>query len=181
MLLKFFAIFTGKHLCYEYCDILKNSFFYRTPLVAASVTADIYLRKIWKYFPCFLIVVERNFHWKENKLRKLKLFPVSPSSYFNFFENCKDALADFYAFFISNTFISHTRLKLAKNQANAKLYPEAELMFECYSYSSSTLSSKNNRTYPKKQRLFSLDHTINHNENEHENEKQITLIRHKWT
>ena len=72
-------------------------------------------------------------------------------------------------------------MKLAKNQANGKLYPKAELIFEFYSYSSSTLSSKNNRTYPKKQHLFSLDHTINHNENEDENEKQITLIRHKWT
>ena len=35
-----------------------------------------------------------------------------------------------HAFFISNTFISNARLKLAKNQANAKLHPEAEF----YSY-----------------------------------------------
>ena len=48
-----FAIFTGKHLCwslflikrdatqvfcYEFCEILKNTFFYRTRLVAASDT-----------------------------------------------------------------------------------------------------------------------------------------------
>ena len=54
-------------------------------------------------------------------------------------------------FFISNTFISNDRLKLAKKQANAKQHPEAELLlFENYSHSSYTLSSKNNRTYSKK-------------------------------
>ena len=38
-------------------------------------------------------------------------------------------------------------MKLAKNQANDKQHPEAELLlFENYSHSSSTLSSKNNRT-----------------------------------
>ena len=53
-------------------------------------------------------------------------------------------------FFISNTFISNARLKLAKNRANAKQYPKVELwLFENYSHSSSTLSSKNNRTYSK--------------------------------
>ena len=31
-------------------------------------------------------------------------------------------------FFISNTFINNTRLKLAKNQAKAKQHPEAELL-----------------------------------------------------
>ena len=50
-------------------------------------------------------------------------------------------------FFISNTFISNDRLKLAKKQANAKQHPEAELLlFENYSHSSYTLLSKNNRT-----------------------------------
>ena len=53
-------------------------------------------------------------------------------------------------FFTSNTFISNTRLKLAKNQANAKQHPQAELLpFENYSHSTSTLSSKNDWTYPK--------------------------------
>ena len=48
--------------------------------------------------------------------------------------------------FISNTFISYVRIKLAKAQANAKQKPEAELLlFDNYSHSSSTLSSKNNR------------------------------------
>ena len=39
-------------------------------------------------------------------------------------------------FFISNTFISNARLKLAKNQAKANQHPEAELqLFENYSLS----------------------------------------------
>ena len=39
-----------------------------------------------------------------------------------------------YAYFISNTFISNARLKLAKIQAKAKQHPEAELLvFENYS------------------------------------------------
>ena len=40
-------------------------------------------------------------------------------------------------FFISNTFISKVRVKLAKNQANAKQHPEAgPLLFdENYSFS----------------------------------------------
>ena len=43
------------------------------------------------------------------------------------------------------TYISKARLKLAKNQANAKQHPEAELLlFANYSHSSSMLSSKNN-------------------------------------
>ena len=56
-----------------------------------------------------------------------------------------------HAFFISNSLKSNARLKLTENQANAKQHPEAELLlFENYSHSSSTLSSKNNRTYSKK-------------------------------
>ena len=58
---------------------------------------------------------------------------------------------DLDAFFTSNTFISNARLKLAKNQAHAKQHPVAELsLFENYSYSSSTLSSKNDNTNSKK-------------------------------
>ena len=45
-------------------------------------------------------------------------------------------------FFISNTFINNARLKLAKIQANAKQHPEAELLFENYSHSSSRNHSK---------------------------------------
>ena len=32
-----------------------------------------------------------------------------------------------HSFFISNTFISNARLKLAKNQVNAEQHPKAEL------------------------------------------------------
>ena len=53
--------------------------------------------------------------------------------------------------FLSYTFISNARLKLAKNQANAKQHPEAELLkLKNYSHSSSTLSTKDNKTYSKK-------------------------------
>ena len=52
---------------------------------------------------------------------------------------------------IDNSFISNASLKLIQNQANAKPHSEAELLlFENYSYLSSTLSFKSNRTYSKK-------------------------------
>ena len=66
---------------------------------------------------------------------------------------------------------------MAKNQGNARQHPEAEfLLFENHSHSSSTLSSKNNKIYSKKQAKeqvcpYSWDYTINHNENEYENKK----------
>ena len=54
------------------------------------------------------------------------------------------------SFFISNTFRSNAKLKLAKNQAKAKQHPEAELLlFENYSLSFSALSSKNNKLFSK--------------------------------
>ena len=63
----------------------------------------------------------------------------------------KDRTRKIHACFISNTFISKARLKLAKYQANAKQYPEVELLlFENYSHSLYTLSFKNNRKYSKK-------------------------------
>ena len=55
--------------------------------------------------------------------------------------------------FIRNTFVSNTRLKLAKknNWAKAKQNAEAELLLlKYYVVSSSTLSSKDNRRYSKK-------------------------------
>ena len=55
-----------------------------------------------------------------------------------------------FLFFISNTFISNVKLKLAKNQANAKHH--CQLNFCCYSQSSFILSSKNNRTHSKKKK-----------------------------
>ena len=58
-------------------------------------------------------------------------------------KTCSQTLPRLHAFFISSTFISNARMKLAKNQANAKHQHEAELLlFESYSHSSSTLSSK---------------------------------------
>ena len=54
-------------------------------------------------------------------------------------------LSEIHAFFTSNS-----RLKLAKNQAKVKQHHEAELLlFENYSLSAPTLSSKNNRRYSK--------------------------------
>ena len=56
-----------------------------------------------------------------------------------------------HAFLIRNTFISNARVKLAKNQANARQHTWAEiLLFENYSLSSSKLSYKNDRIYSKK-------------------------------
>ena len=55
-----------------------------------------------------------------------------------------------HTFFISNTFVSNTYLKLTKNQVKAKQHPNAELwLFENYYLSSTTLSSKYNTTYFK--------------------------------
>ena len=78
-----------------------------------------------------------------------------------------------HAFFISNTFISKTRL-LAKNQAKAKQNPETELLqFENYSLSSSTLASKNNRRFYEIywKTTFKWGYLINDNKNEAENKK----------
>ena len=56
-----------------------------------------------------------------------------------------------HTFFISDTFINNAKLKLAKNQANAKQKPEAEFsLFGKYLHSSSTLSSRSHMTYSKK-------------------------------
>ena len=58
---------------------------------------------------------------------------------------------ELHALFISKTFINNVRLKLAKYQAKPQQHPEVELwLFEIYSLSSSTLSSKNNKRYSKK-------------------------------
>ena len=58
-------------------------------------------------------------------------------------EYCEIFINTYTLFFISNTFISKARLKLAKNPANAKQHSEAELLpFENYSHSSFMLSSK---------------------------------------
>ena len=56
----------------------------------------------------------------------------------------------FTRFFISETFISNTRLKLTKNQSNPKQQAEVAILeFANYSHSLFTLSIKNNRAYSK--------------------------------
>ena len=58
---------------------------------------------------------------------------------------CKVALSYILAFFISNSLISNTILKLAKNQAKSTQHYEVELLsFENDLLSPSMLSSKNN-------------------------------------
>ena len=54
-------------------------------------------------------------------------------------------------FFMSNAFISNSRLKLVKNHTKAKQHPEAELLlFENYLPSSSMLYTNSNRAYSRK-------------------------------
>ena len=66
-----------------------------------------------------------------------------------------------HAFFVSNTFISNARLKLAKNQVKAKQHPETELLlFENKSHSSSKLSSKNNSKKCKKNKCICFNEVI---------------------
>ena len=65
--------------------------------------------------------------------------------------NYLQSLLSYTSFFVSNTFISNAKLKSSKNQAKAKRHSKAELLlFENYSLSSSTLSSKSNRRYSKR-------------------------------
>ena len=62
---------------------------------------------------------------------------------------CKE-LIYLHAFFVSKTFISNTKLKMAENQENAKQNPEAELLlFKSYLHSSSTLPHLNSSTDPQ--------------------------------
>ena len=66
-------------------------------------------------------------------------------------------------FYKQHFYISNSRLKLAKYQGNAKEHPEAELLlFENYSYSFSTLSSKNNKTYSKNSKRTSASNSWNY-------------------
>ena len=74
-------------------------------------------------------------------LKKFSVFLFSPRIYL--------AVTLVYTFlFTSNTFKSNAKPKLAKNQAIANRHPEAELLlFENYSLSLSTLSSKNDKDF----------------------------------
>ena len=56
-----------------------------------------------------------------------------------------------YTLFYKQHFYKQHQAEIDKNQAKAKQHTEAELLrFKNYSHTSSTLSSKNNRTYSKK-------------------------------
>ena len=103
------------------------------PLKISSVNVTKCYLRIWSH----LLKKSLKFHFLCSVYYQLNLFfPRLP------FSTC---------FFISNTFISNAKLKLAKTQANGKHHPEAEFqLFENYSNSSLALSSKNNRTYSKK-------------------------------
>ena len=80
-------------------------------------------------------------------------------------------------FYISNTFISKTKLKFAKNKTNAKHHSEALfLLFENHLLFSSTLGSKSNLRYSQKYAknkgvCFNKIIMIDCHENESENEK----------
>ena len=89
------------------------------------------------------------FH-KSDSGGKIWCFLPYPICRIRFFKTLVQTLR-LHAFFISNTFISNARLKLAKNQAKNKQNLEPELsLLENYSLFSSTLLSKNNRRYSKK-------------------------------
>ena len=79
---------------------------------------------------------------------------VKPSGLPSYRLNVRSLMIDIeiHVFSMSKTFVSNAGLKLAKTQSNIKQHPETKLwIFESYSHSSSTLSSKNNRTYSKKE------------------------------
>ena len=80
----------------------------------------------------------------DNKSNKPVLY-LKLSSYFVYWRLATHN--QYTRFFTSSIFISNSRLKLTKNQANAEQHPEAELsLFEnCWNS-----SAENNRTYSKK-------------------------------
>ena len=71
-------------------------------------------------------------------------------------------------FFISNNFISNTRLKLAKNQPNSKQHPEAELCCLKIMHILHAKIIKRKKKAKEQVCLNSWDYTINHNENKEE-------------
>ena len=100
---------------------------------------------MWRNTPYLSVFSPNVGKYKPEKLRKRTLFTQCKFNSFSVLIN------RYTLFFISNTSVSNARLKLAKNQANAKQYPETELLlFENYSHSQSTLLSKDNGTYSKK-------------------------------
>ena len=83
-------------------------------------------------------------------------------------------LKNIHTFFISNTFISNARLKLEKNQANAKQHAESELfLFEIIHILHPLYHAKiiAHILKNKQNSKCICIQTINHIENEDENEK----------
>ena len=79
-----------------------------------------------------------------------------------------------HAFFISNTFISNARLKLAKNQAKVNQQPEDELLLLEHFFIHVTIQKLKDiflKMYKKQVTLFKCGYMINDNENEAEIEK----------
>ena len=85
--------------------------------------------------------------------------------------------------FITNTFISNARLKLAKKQEKAKQHTGAELLlFEtCFLHPHyhPKIIRAILQNVQKRVRLFKSGYMMNGNENEAENQKKIKQIRHK--
>ena len=112
----------------------------------------------------------------KNPTQLLPLFSLS-----HFLNNgelfCFLFVSHIHALFISNTFINNARLKLAKNQANAKQRPEAEyLLFENYSHFSHVSIQKwygnSWNISERKVCLYSWNYTINHKENKNKNKNR---------
>ena len=81
-----------------------------------------------KPFQAMIIFICRKLCVKQTRIQVFSdsYFPVNLSSYFT--QRIGWHAPNYnYTFFISNTFISNTRLKLAKNQAKAKQHSETEL------------------------------------------------------
>ena len=81
-------------------------------------------------------------------------FPVNTAKFTEeFFQKRIPVAASYktlHAFYKQHFYKGEARLKLAKNEANAKQHPKAEfLLFENDSHSSSKLKSKNDRAHSK--------------------------------
>ena len=76
---------------------------------------------------------------------------LSKKIYFSNFFSCVEILPktgsvwQLHAFFVSNTFISNARLKLAKNQANVKQHPNTHILHPRYHPKIIVLTLKNNK------------------------------------
>ena len=120
-----------------------------------DLTANDYIVASFLYLNLLFHVVYPKYRVKEHRNRDVTIGFIQCCHWQQGFQEIFLNMTISYSPFPSSTytlfFISNTMLKLAKIQVNAKQHPEAELqLFENYSHSSSTLSSKNIRTYSKK-------------------------------